>query len=187
MTRRFANHGGSTFRFATSLVFVCLAAALGIAGCGSDDDNAGVIVERAHVFRVELPPGWRVILPEPNVHEDRVPVFSAFPEAGTKEAGVVLFLERGPSLEAKAQELAELPTLKLGAFKRESDASREMMITTGIDDFSGQGLDTVLAVLRSPERPEEMWIFYCLAPELSKSPCEEIVRGFTLLPSLRIP
>ena len=190
LTRKFANHGGSTFRFATSLVFVWLAAALGIAGCGSDDNgNAGVIVERPHVFRVELPPAWRVILPEPNVLEDRVPVFSAFPQAGTKEAGVVLFAGHGTSLEAKAQEWTELVTTKLGPFTRENDAAREMMLATGsgINMVTGATEGMVLAVMRSPQRPEEMWTFQCFTSDLGKSPCEKLVRSFTLLPSPGTP
>ena len=102
---------------------------------------------------------------------------------------MVLFAGHGTSLEAKAQEWTELVTTKLGPFTRENDAAREMMLATGsgINMVTGATEGMVLAVMRSPQRPEEMWIFYCLAPDLSKSPCEKLVRGFTLLPSLRIP
>ena len=182
-------HDGSTFRFAASLVFVWLAAALGIAGCGSDDNaNAGVVVERPHVFRVELPPNWLVVLPGPT-DDDRIPLFSAGSADRKTPPFVVLFADHGPSLEAKAAEWTDLVQFELGPYAREVDASREMMIATGkgIDRATGANQEIVLAVMRSPERPEEMWIFYCLAPNLSKSRCEEIVRGFTLLSSLRIP
>ena len=175
--RRVALFGAIVATFALPLA----AAVLGFTACGSEGDKGGVLVQRPGSFEVQLPPGWRVILPDRS-DGGNMPLFSAFPQAGTKEAGVVLYQERGPSLEAKAQELAELPTMKLGDFKRESDASREMMITTGIDTFSGNGLDIVLAVLRSPNRPEELWTFQCFTSDLSKSPCEQLVRGFTLLP-----
>ena len=169
---------------------MCLAAALGIAGCGSDDNaNAGVIVERPHVFRVELPPAWRVILPEPNVLEDRVPLFSAGSADRKTTPFVLLFADQGTSLKAKAQEWTELVRPRLGPFTREDDAAREMMIAmgTGTNKVTGATEGIVLAVMRSPQRPEEMWIFSCLAPDLSKSPCEKIVRGFTLLPSPGTP
>ncbi len=157
----------------------------GAAACGSDDgDKAGVVVERPGKFRVELPAGWRVILPEPNVHEDRVPLFSAFPQAGEEETGVILFLERGPSLEAKAKELADSNRVLWGDFERESDGQREMMIAEGAGTSlrTGKSQETILAVMRSPNRPDELWAFSCIAPDLAKSPCEKLVRGFTLLP-----
>lgn len=155
----------------------------GAGACGSDDgDKAGVVVERPGKFRVELPAGWRVILPEPNVHDDRVPLFAAAPVKGEEGLFVLLYTEWGTDLDAKAQEWRDLVTYELGDFTRESDSSRDMMIATGSGTMlpSGPRLEVVLAVMRSPNLPEKMWVFSCHAPALHKSPCEKLVRGFTL-------
>ncbi|MBA4181629.1 MAG: hypothetical protein C0506_13645 [Anaerolinea sp.] len=173
-----------------SLVGLVLAAivttlgVLAVAGCGSNGEQEGVVVERPGKFRVELPPSWLIMLPEPNVHEDRVPLFSAGPADRRSPPFVVLFLERAPTLEGKAQELSDSGIVKFGDFVRESDGSREMLIATGSGAITSTGpkLEIVMAVMRSPKLPEEMWVFSCQAEDLSKSPCEKLVRGFTLLP-----
>jgi hypothetical protein len=96
---------------------------------------------------------------------------------------VILFAGQGTSLEATAQEWAEDVLFKLDPFEREDDTAREMLIAmgTGPSRITGTVQSSVLAVMRSPQRPEEMWIFSCQAKDGGTSQCEKIVRGFKLL------
>lgn len=170
------------------LLLLWLVGALAVAGCGSEKGDAGVIVQRPGKFQVELPSGWRVVLPAVT-DDDRIPLFSAGPKdlaRGPLEHGsfVVLFTEQGSSLEATAQAWRERSAITLGDLKRESNGSKETMTATGtgVERVTGKSQGVVMAVMRSPQRPEEMWIFLCYAPDLSKPECEQLVRGFTLLP-----
>lgn len=177
-------YGGSVCRTVRlPLLLTWLVGALAVAGCGSEKGDAGVLVQRPGKFQVELPGGWRVVLPGPS-DDSRIPLFSAGPKDLDRGPFVVLFTEQGSSLEATAQATKERNLITLGDFKRESDGSKETMTATGtgVDRATAKSQGVVMAVMRSPHRPEEMWIFLCFAPDLSKAECEQLVRGFTLLP-----
>ena len=177
-------YGGSVCRTVRlPLLLLWLVGALTVAGCGSDEGGLGMLVERPGKFQVELPTGWRIILPAGG-DDDRTPIFSAAPT--DPDGGLLLFLfsEQGSSLEATAQVWRERTTITLGDFKRKSASAKETMTATGtgVDRATGKSQGVVMAVMRSPQRPEEMWIFSCVAPDLGKSGCERLVGGFTLLP-----
>ena len=97
---------------------------------------------------------------------------------------MIVFLKEGRlDIEETAKEAKESVLMELGDFERERDASRELMIAKGegIERNSGTSVATLLAVMRSPARLQETWVLTCVAQDLGKSPCEELMRGFRLV------
>lgn len=101
-----------------------------------------------------------------------------------KDGALIVFLKEGRlDIEETAKEAKESVLMELGDFERERDASRELMIAKGegIERNSGTSVATLLAVMRSPARLQETWVLTCVAQDLGKSPCEELMRGFRLV------
>lgn len=166
------------------LVLAAAIAALGVlaaGGCGPDGgkEGEGVLVQRQGSFEVRLPPGWDVTLPGSD--SEQGPLFIGH----GKDGALIVSLKEGRlDIEETAREAKASVSIELGEFERERDASMEMLIVKGegTDRFSGKRGAVVLAVMRSRARLQETWVVTCVAEDLGKSPCEELVRGFKLLP-----
>lgn len=183
-------------RASTSIFVVML-----LASCVTDADDASrQVIEQPFQFRVEVPAGLSILLPQPNwvldVAEARDPPpppllfeFVASSLDGSFNFSVVGVYGRGEGIDlaASLHERVELrPEARAEVVEERHGSLTTLTLTAGPEDFAVpggfDGFGVAVAVADS-SRPSDAWLLFCTGDELAlvTAECAMIIDSFTVL------